>query len=115
MLTKETQEKIDKLPLPLRMACDMLLGALYKLINNECSTEEVLHTVSSVNEHAQGKYSDDELVNYDDACKILGYTITNRVGLKRELDRHNIRQVIMNGHRVGFPKHEVEALLRKKK
>lgn len=115
LITQETQDKINKLPLPLRMACDMLLNALGNIICGNCDTEEVLHTVSSVNEHAQGKYSDEELANYDEACDILGYTVTNRLGLKKELDKHGIKQVIMNNHRVGFPRHKIEALLHKKK
>lgn len=115
LVTQETQDKIDKLPLPLRMASNMLLGALENLVGGKCDTEEVVRTVSSMNEHAQGKYSDEELVNYDEACDILGYTRTNRIGLQRVLNKHGIKQVIMNNHRVGFPRHKIEALLHKKK
>ena len=115
LVTQETQDKIDKLPLPLKMASNMLLNALESLIGGKCDTTEVLHTVSSINEHAQGKYSDNELVNYDEACDILGYTRTNRIGMKRELDKNGIKQVVINNQRVGFPRHKVEALLHKKK
>lgn len=115
LVTQETQDKIDKLPLSLRIASNMLLDCLESLIGGKCDADEVLHTVSSVNEHAQGKYSDKELVNYDKACDILGYTRTNRIGLKRILDKNGIKQVIMNNQHVGFPRHKVEALLHKKK
>ena len=115
LVTQETQDKIDKLPLPLKVASNMLLDCLENLVGGKCDTEEVVRTVGSINEHAQGKYSDDELVNYDEACDILGYTRTNRIGMKRELDKNGIKQVIMNNHSVGFPRHKVEALLHKKK
>ena len=115
LVTQETQDKIDKLPLPLKVASNMLLDCLESLISGKCDVDEVLHTVSSVNEHAQGKYSDEELVNYDYACDILGYTRTNRIGLQRILNKHGIKQVVMNNQRVGFPRHKVEALLHKKK
>jgi hypothetical protein len=46
---------------------------------------------------------------------MLGFARTNRVALKRELDRNGIKQVTMNGHRVGFPKKDVELLMNKRK
>lgn len=115
LVTQETQDKIDKLPLPLRMASNMLLNALENLVGNKCDNEEILRTMSDFNDFAQGKYSDKDLVNYDEACDILGYTRTNRIGLKRELDKNGIKQVVINNQRVGFPRHKVEALLHKKK
>lgn len=115
LVTQETQDKIDKLPLPLKVASNMLLDCLENLVGGKCDAEEVVRTVGSINEHAQGKYSDEELVNYDEACDILGYTRTNRIGMKRELDKNGIKQVVINNQRVGFPRHKVEALLHKKK
>lgn len=115
LITQETQGKIDKLPLPLRMAANALLSALENLIGNKCDNEEILRTMSDFNDYAQGRYSEGDLVNYDEACDILGYTRTNRIGLKRVLDKNGIKQVIMNNQHVGFPRHKVEALLRKKK
>ena len=115
LITQETQDKINKLPLPLRVASNMLLDCLENLIGGKCDKDEILRTISDMNDYAQGKYSDNDLVNYDEACKILGYTVTNRLGLKKELDRNGIKQVVMNNQRVGFPRHKVEALLHKKK
>jgi DNA repair ATPase RecN len=115
LVTQETQDKIDKLPLPLRMAANALLNALENLIGNKCDNEEILRTMSDFNDFAQGKYGDKDLVNYDEACDILGYTRTNRIALKRELDRNGIKQVVINNQRVGFPRHKVEGLLHKKK
>lgn len=115
LVTQETQNRIDELPLPLRMAANALLNALENLVSNKCDNEEILRTMSDFNDFAQGKYREDDLVNYDEACKILGFSTSNRVGLKRELDKNGIKQVVINNQRVGFPRHKVEALLHKKK
>lgn len=115
LITQETQDKIDKLPIPLRMAANALLNALENLIGNKCDNEEILRTMSDFNDYAQGRYGEEDLVNYDEACDILGYTRTNRIGLKRELDKNGIKQVVINNQRIGFPRHKVEALLHKKK
>lgn len=115
LVTQETQDKIDKLPLPLKVASNMLLNCLENLIDGKCDTEEVQRMTENAQLRAQGKYSNEELVNYDDACRILGYSVNNRTGLKRFLDKNGVKQVVLNGHSVGFPRHKVEALLHKKK
>ena len=114
LVTQETQDRIDELPSPLRMAANALLNALENLVGNKCDSEEILRTMSDFNDYAQGRFSEDDLVNYDEACKILGFSTSNRVGLKRILDRNGIKQVVINNQRVGFPRHKVEALLRNK-
>ena len=115
LVTQETQDKIDKLPFVQRMASNMLLDFLKNLVGMKCDEEEIKRAVSDLNEHANGKYNNQDLVNYDKACDMLGYTRTNRVRLKRELDKHGVKQVVLNGHRVGFPKHKIEALVSKLK
>ncbi len=115
LITQETQDKIDKLPLPLRVASNMLLDCLKNLVNNNCDEEEVQRTVEKAQLHAQGKYGKEDLINYDDACKLLGFSTNNRAGLKALLDKNGIKQVILNGQRIGFPRQKVEALLPKTK
>ena len=115
LVTQETQDKINKLPLPLRVACNMLLDCLSGIIGGNCDAEQVASVVATMNENSKGRYSNVDLVNYDQACEMLGFARTNRVALKRELDRNGIKQVTMNGHRVGFPKKDVELLMNKRK
>lgn len=115
LVTQETKDKIDKLPLPLRVASNMLLDCLENIIDGKCNPDEVVNTIGTLEQNAKGKYSNEDLMNYDKACDALGYTRTNRVGLKRVLDKHDIKQVTMNGHRVGFPKSKIEALIAKLK
>ena len=115
LITQDTQDKIDKLPLPLRVASNMLLDCLKNIVDNNCDAEEVQRLAENAQLHAQGKYGKEDLVNYDEACVMLGYTVNNRAGLKALLDKHGIKQVVLNGQRIGFPKHQVEALIPKKK
>lgn len=115
LITQETQDKIDKLPLPLRVASNMLLDCLKNIVDNNCDAEEVQRMTENAQLRAQGKYGKEDLVNYDEACVMLGYTVNNRAGLKALLDKHGIKQVHINGQRVGFPRHQVEALIPKSK
>lgn len=117
LITKETQERINNMPLPFRIACNTLLDILENILGYkyECSVEEMTQIAADYEARAKGKYGKEDLVNYDEACDILGYTRTNRIGLKRELDKNGIKQVVINNQRVGFPRHKVEALLHKKK
>lgn len=117
LITEETQERINNMPLPFRIACNTLLDILANILHYkyDCDIEEMTKIAADYEARSQGKYSDKDLVNYDEACDILGYTRTNRIGLKRVLDKNGIKQVVINNQRVGFPRHKVEALLHKKK
>lgn len=117
LITEETQRRIDNMPLPFRIVCNALLDCLENVLGYKykCNTEELVKIVSDLEQNAKGKYCNQDLVNYDQACDMLGYTRTNRVALKRELDRNGIQQVTINGHRVGFPKKDVERLASKRR
>lgn len=114
-LDEISQEKVSKLPFIMRSAVNMLLDAIDNIVNGNCNEEEVIKGVNTVKDNSQGRYSDDELVNYDDACRILGVSLTNRVKLKKILDDNNIHQVKMNNMSVGFPKKEIEELSKRNK
>ena len=117
LITKETQERINNMPLPFRIACNTLLDILENILGYkyECSVEEMTQIAADYEARAKGKYGKEDLVNYDEACVMLGYTVNNRAGLKALLDKHGIKQVHINGQRVGFPRHQVEALIPKSK
>lgn len=76
----------------------------------DCDESTVVSTMGTLNQNAQGRYSDDDLLNYDKACKILGFSVTNRVGLKRLLDKNGIKQVIIHNTPCGFRRDEIMAL-----
>ena len=109
--TSEDEEiKIKSLPLILRIALDTLVGVIKKILNNECNEDEVADTIATLDANAGGRYANEDLVNYDQAARILGVSVTNRVKLKLLLDLNGIKQVVMHNQRVGFKRSQIMAL-----
>lgn len=109
-LDDKTKEKIDKLPIVLRLAVNYLLDAIDKIINGECNEDAVTSTMATLNNNASGRICKDDVLNYDKAGEILGFGATNRNGLKAVLDKYGIKQVIINNQRCGFLRSDIMAL-----
>ena len=107
---EDEENKIKSLPLVFRLAVDMLVCVIKKILNNECNEDEVTDTLATLNANADSRYSNEDLVNYDQAAKILGVSVTNRLRLKSLLDANGVKQVVMHNHRIGFKRSEVMAL-----
>lgn len=110
IFSEDEEKKIKSLPLILRIALDTLVGVIKKILNNECNEDEVADTMATLNANADGRYANEDLVNYDQAAKILGVSVTNRLRLKSLLDANVIKQVVMHNQRIGFKRSEVMAL-----
>lgn len=108
--TEEEKKKIDKLPVVLRMALDTLVNAVRKILNDECDESIATNTMATVNANAQSRFADEDLVNYEEAAKILGLSVTNRMRFKSIMNKHNIRQVVIHNQKVGFRRDEILAL-----
>lgn len=111
--TEEEQEKINKLPVLLKMAFSTLVNALKSVINGDCDESTLANVMTTVSQNSMGRYSTEDLVNYEQAAKILGISTTNRSKLKLTLDLHGIKQVTIHNQRVGFRRDEVLALKNK--
>lgn len=107
---EDEEKKIKSLPLVLRIAIDTLMGVIKKILNNECNEYEVADTMATLNANANSRYANEDLVNYDQAAKILGVSVTNRLRLKSLLDANGVKQVVMHNQRIGFKRSEVMAL-----
>lgn len=105
--TSDEQNKIDKLPLILRMALLSLMSAIDRIINGDCSDEEVTYTLSTLANNSNSRFADEDLVNYEESAKILGISVTNRARLKTLLDSHGIKQVVIHNQRVGFKRTDI--------
>lgn len=110
LLNAATQEKIDKLPFFMKYVVCKLIDCIDDIVNNKCDEDVLLTTMSTLDNNAKGKFSNDDLMNYDQAGDALGFGTTNRVGLKRLLDKHGIKQVIINNMKCGFRRDEIMAL-----
>lgn len=109
-LNDETKAKIDKLPLILRTSVNYLLDCVDKIINGECNEDAITSTMATLNQNAQCRYGKYDLMNYDEAGKVLGFGSTNRMNLKVLLDKNNIKQVVINNMKCGFLRSEIMAL-----
>lgn len=109
-LDSESKDKLAKQPFIMRKAVDYLMSVINTIINGGCDESTVVSTMGTLNQNAQGRYSDDDLLDYDKACKILGFSVTNRVGLKRLLDKNGIKQVKIHNMPCGFRRDEILAL-----
>ena len=107
---EDEERKIKSLPLVFRLAVDILLGLIKKILNNECDEGEVTDTLATLNANADSRYADEDLVNYDQAANILGVSVTNRIRLKSLLDANGVKQVVMHNQKVGFKRSELMAL-----
>lgn len=118
-MENEYDEKIKKLPLPLRALAQLLKDNLDKIVHGGCDETEVTRLMADYEIMKEGKYGDGDLLTYDKAAKELGMSVTNRAKLKQVLDDNGIHQVKITNMRVGFDKWKVKALflklMRKKK
>ena len=108
-LDQETKDKIDKLPFMLKTAAHYLLDALDNIINGNCSEDAVTSTIGTLNNNASKRYGKHDLLTYEKASDILGFG-RNLVGLKALLDKHGIKQQVINNQKCGFLRSEVMAL-----
>ena len=110
IFSEDEEKKIKSLPLVFRLALDMLVGLIKKILNNECDEDEVTDTMATLNANADSRYSNEDLVNYDQAAKILGVSVTNRIRLKSLLDANGVKQVVIHNQRIGFKRSELMAI-----
>lgn len=110
LLNASAEEKIDKLPFFMRYIIYKLVDCIDDIINGKCDEQLLVNTMSTIENNASGRYSKDDLLNYDKAGEILGFGTTNRIGLKNLLDKNNIHEVVINNMKVGFRRDEIMAL-----
>ena len=108
--TEEEQSKLDRLPLVFKLAINTLLDAVRRILDGDCDESAITDTMATLNNNSQGRYADEDLVNYEEAAKILGISATNRMKLKLLLDMNNIQQVTLHNQKVGFKRTEIMAL-----
>ena len=107
LLSSSARERIEKLPFFLKYIIGILLDCMDDIINGKCNEDVLVSTLSTLERNANGKFSNEDLMNYDEAGKVLGFGTTNRCGLKKLLDKNNIHQVIINNTKCGFRRDEI--------
>lgn len=108
--TEEEQSKLDRLPLVFKLAINSLLDAVRRILDGDCNESAITDTMATLNNNSQGRYADEDLVNYEEAARMLGISETNRMKLRLLLDMNNIQQVVIHNQKVGFKRTEIMAL-----
>lgn len=107
LLNVTAKEKVDRLPAFMKYATKVLLDCIDNIINGKCDDNTILSAISNMENNAAGKFNKDDLATYDEAAQILGFNPTNRVGLKKLLDKYGIKQVTIGKTKVGFKRIEI--------
>lgn len=110
LLSASAQEKIDNLPYFMRYIINTLLDCIDNIINGKCDEETIVSAMSTVQNNTDNRFNECDLLNYDEAGNMLGFGTTNRVGLKKLLDKNGIKQVSFGNTKVGFRRDEVMVL-----
>ena len=110
LLNASAEEKIDKLPFFMRYVIYKLVDCIDDIINGKCDEQILVNTMSTLENNANGRYSKEDLLNYDKVGESLGFGTTNRAGLKKLLDKNGIHEVVINNMKVGFRRDEIMLL-----
>ena len=110
VLNANTTEAMRSLPMPMRRACEYLAACISDIVEGRCTMRDVATMFGTLHQNAIGRYGKNDLMNYDMAGRALGFGSTNRKGLKRLLDSHNIQQVVLNNVKCGFKRSDIMAL-----
>lgn len=110
LLNADAREKINRKPFLARYIACALHDCINSIVNDKCDEEELLCAATAIKNNCESRYCNEDLMNYDEAGKALGFGTTNRVGLKRMLDKHGIKEVVINNMKCGFPRNSIMAL-----
>lgn len=110
LLDSKVQAAVRRLSSSMKFMVNALLDGVNSIIAGDCDESTLCTALDAIKQNAEGRFCDSDLMNYDEAGKALGFGTTNRVGLKRLLDEHGIREVRMNNMKVGFRRDEIMML-----
>lgn len=92
-----------------RIAIDLIESIKSKIVNNECSDDDIADAMTKFHPESHGYVKEDDFVNYDKALKILGLS-NNRAKLNQLCKKYGIKNLKFNNASIGFPKKDIERL-----
>lgn len=98
----------------IKVAYKMLRYAIDRLLNGDCSEDELAYTIEAMNKLGTDYVHPNEFLNYDKAMELLGYG-KNRVGFLKLMRKNNIKNEIVNNRKMGFSRKKILALKAKMK
>lgn len=98
----------DKLTMVKKIALQLLESIKERIINNECSDDDLLTSMAKLDAKSNGYVNPKEMLTYDKAMNMLG--IRNRNTFSTLCKKHNIKNVKINNMSVGFHKSDIDKL-----
>ena len=98
----------DNLSMIKQIALNLLKTIEEKIVNNECSDDDIMSAMSKLNAKASGYVKESELVTYDKAMQRLN--IKNRNTFSNLCKKYHIKNVKINNMNVGFHISDIERL-----
>lgn len=98
----------DKLTMVKKIALQLLESIKERIINNECSDDDLLTSMAKLDAKSNGYVNPKEMLTYDKAMNMLG--IRNRNTFSNLCKKHNIKNVKINNMSVGFHKSDIDKL-----
>lgn len=82
-----------------------------KVINGGCTDAEINKALVTLHPSTNKEYfKASDYCNYDEACKILHISVTNRAKLKGLCDQYGVKCVYVKNRPLGFPRVEIERI-----
>lgn len=98
----------DKLTMVKKIALQLLESIKERIINNECSDDDLLTSMAKLDAKSNGYVNPKEMLTYDKAMNMLG--IRNRNTFSTLCKKHNIKNIKINNMSVGFHKSDIDKL-----
>lgn len=110
LLNADAEKRINNMPTIMRCIVLTLIDCIDNIMNGECDEDAIISAMSTLNNNSKGRFCKSDLMNYDQAGEELGFGKTNRVGLKKLLNRNGIKEVCIGKIKVGFRRDEIMVL-----
>lgn len=82
-----------------------------KIINNDCDEKDINNALVAFHPSVNKEYfNPKDFCNYDEACKILHISLTNRVKLKSICKQYGVECVYVKNRPLGFPRKDIERI-----
>lgn len=98
----------NELSMVKKIALQLLDNIRERIVNNECSDEDLLSSMGKLDAKSKGYVNPKEMLTYDKAMSMLN--IKNRNKFSELCKKHNVKNVKINNMSVGFHKEDIERL-----
>lgn len=96
---------------PIKKMALAVVNTIKDQIINDCTDEEISHTMARVHPDLRGTYREEDFMNYDEALKTLGFGY-NRTKLNNLAKKYHIKNYTFKNNHIGFKRDDIAMLKR---